>query len=83
MEAIQFINITPTELSKMLRSEITDLIKEKEKSEELLTQKEVANFYKVSVQTIINWKKAGIINVYNIGNEKQYKKSKLINNLKK
>ena len=29
MEAIQFINITPTELSKMLRSEITDLIKEK------------------------------------------------------
>lgn len=83
MEAIQFINITPTELSKMLRSEITDLIKEKEKSEELLTQKEVANFYKVSVQTIINWQKAGIINVYNIGNEKQYKKSKLINNIKK
>lgn len=83
METIQFINITPTELSKMLRSEITDLIKEKEKSEELLTQKEVANFYKVSVQTIINWQKAGIINVYNIGNEKQYKKSKLINNIKK
>jgi len=83
MEAIQFINITPAELSKMLRSEITDLIKEKEKSEELLTQKEVANFYKVSVQTIINWQKAGIINVYNIGNEKRYKRSELINNLKK
>lgn len=81
MEAIQFINITPTELSHIIKNEVIEFIKPKEE-EELLTQKEVADFYKVSVQTIIKWQKDGKIKAYAIANERRYKKSELLDNLK-
>lgn len=80
MEAIQFINTTPEELNQLLIAAIQGLLKPKE-DEVLLTQKEVAAFYKVSVQTIIKWQADGKIKVYGIANERRYKKSELLNNL--
>ena len=56
---------------------------EKPKEDEvLLTQKEAAAFYKVTVQTIIKWQKDGKIKAYAIDNERRYKKSELLDNLK-
>ncbi|MVO09777.1 helix-turn-helix domain-containing protein [Flavobacterium sp. TP390] len=81
MEAVQITNLSPLELSRLIKNEVMEFVKPKEEEEELLTQKEVAGFYKVSVQTIIKWQKDGIIKAYAIGNERRYKKSELIKNL--
>lgn len=80
MKAIQFINTTPDELNELIVAAVSAFFKPKEE-EILLTQKEVAAFYKVSVQTIIKWQAEGKIKVYGIANERRYKKSELLNNL--
>lgn len=43
-----------------------------------LSQKEAANFLKISVTSIISWKKKGIIPYYSIGNRIFYSKSELL-----
>jgi hypothetical protein len=82
MKTIQFINITPEDLTSILEHKIFEFLK-KPDDEVLLTQQEVADFYKVSKPTIIKWQREGKINVYSIDNERRYKKSELLNSLKK
>lgn len=82
MTAIQFINKSPEEFKSDLINELKDLL-QPQKEEVLLSQKEVADFYKVTVQTIINWQKKGLINAYMIGGKVRYKQSELLNNLVK
>lgn len=43
-----------------------------------LSQKEAAGFLKISVTSIISWKKKGIIPYYSIGNRIFYSKSELL-----
>lgn len=43
-----------------------------------LSQKEAADFLKISVTSIISWKKKGIIPYYSIGNRIFYSKSELL-----
>nr|WP_288210132.1 helix-turn-helix domain-containing protein [uncultured Dysgonomonas sp.] len=43
-----------------------------------LSQTEAANLFQVTVQTIINWSKKGIITKYKLGNRVFYLKSELL-----
>jgi len=43
-----------------------------------LSQKEAADFLKISITSIISWKKKGIIPYYSIGNRIFYSKSELL-----
>ena len=43
-----------------------------------LSQKEAANFLRISVTSIISWKKKGLIPYYSIGNRVFYSKSELL-----
>lgn len=81
MESLQFIQINPQEFKDdIIKGLLSAMIKTKD-DEVLLTQQEVADFYKVSKATIIKWQKEGKINAYAIDNERRYKKSELIDAL--
>lgn len=82
-EAIQFVGISPTQFKTDLLEDVKDLIieslKAKTKDEDqFLTRKEVAELVGgVSVNTVINWAKKGILTEYGIGSLIRYKKSEV------
>lgn len=82
MELIQFLNTTPEQLKVSLINELKELLKPPAE-EELLTQQEVAKLLKVSVGTVINMQKNGRISCYAIDNTIRYKKSEILNAMKK
>ena len=75
METLQFIQMDPQQFQKEIISGILEILEKPKEDEVLLTQKEAAAFYKVTVQTIIKWQKDGKIKAYAIDNERRYKKS--------
>lgn len=72
------------EFSK-LRDELKLLTKnyQSNQDDELITRHEAAKILKVSLSTLLNWRKAGIITDYRIGNKVRYKKSEILNSLTK
>lgn len=56
----------------------TFLTKEIQFEKDRISQSEAASLFKVSIQTIINWSKKGIINKYKLGNRVFYLKSELL-----
>lgn len=54
------------------------LPKEIQFEKDRLSQVEAANLFQVTVQTIINWSKKGIISRYKLGNRVFYLKSELL-----
>jgi len=80
-KSIQFIQVTPEYLTDMIAKGVLAIINPQKEQEILLTQTEVAAFYRVSKPTIIKWQKEGKINAYAIDSERRYKKSELISNL--
>lgn len=52
--------------------------KEVQFEKDQISQIEAANLFRVTVQTIINWSKKGIINRYKLGNRVFYLRSELI-----
>lgn len=88
MGTIQMIQVTPNELayliSESVKTQIQELVnasnKEQPKDEnDLLSRKETAEFFKVSLVSIHAWMKDGIIKPYKVGNRTYFKKSELIN----
>lgn len=88
MQQIQLFQVTPNELailiSESVKTQIQELInatnKEQPKDEnDLLSRKETAEFFKVSLVSIHAWMKDGIIKPYKVGNRTYFKKSELIN----
>jgi hypothetical protein len=84
---IQLIEITPNELANLIsecvKTHIQELItatnKEQSKTEsDLLTRKETADFFKVSLVTVHQWVNNGIIHPFKIGSKTYFKKSELI-----
>jgi len=61
-----------------LRNEINQL-KELKSPKEFITRKEAAEILKVSVTTVINYEKRGIIQAYRIGNQIRYKREDILN----
>ncbi len=88
MQQIQLFQVTPNELahliSESVKTQIQELVnatnKEQPKDEnDLLSRKETAEFFKVSLVSIHAWMKDGIIKPYKVGNRTYFKKSELIN----
>lgn len=79
--SIQFIQVTPEHLTDMIAKGVLAIMNPSKEQEELLTQAEVAAFYRVSKPTIIKWQKDGKIKAYAIDSERRYKKSELLENL--
>ncbi len=79
----QLHNITPEELKQSIISEIRLELKEMSKKfqpvrpPEYVTRKEAAKILKVSLVTISDWNKKGILNPYRLGNLIRYKRSEL------
>lgn len=80
MEAIQFTQLDPSSLKKEILEGILTILSPV-LTDGLLTQQEVADFYKVSKPTIIKWQKQGRIKAYAIDSERRYKKSELMDAL--
>jgi hypothetical protein len=88
MQQIQFIQVTPNELatliSESVKTQIQELVntttapKTPTGEKELLTRKETADFFKVSLVSIHAWMKDGIIKPYKVGNKTYFKKSELM-----
>ena len=52
-------------------------------SSDFITRQETAEILNVSLSTLLNWRKAGIITAYRIGNKIRYKKSEILDSLTK
>lgn len=90
MEKIQKIEIHNTSTDELKKSIIKDLSLEfkkiiesleLKKEEEYLTRKELADIFKVSLPTISDWSKKGILKPYRLGKLIRFKKSDLENTL--
>lgn len=44
---------------------------------ELMTRQETAKFFKVSLTTLWQWNKKGVLNAYGVGNRVYYKRSEI------
>lgn len=83
---IQFIGVTPNQFKQDFLNEsksfITDLVHKlkPEETETYLTRKQVTELIGgISVGTVINWSKKGILIEYGIGRVIRYKKSEVEN----
>ena len=84
---IQMIQVSPDQLAELisesLQARIDDLIKSNnntphKESETFLTRKETAQFFQISLYTVHDWMKKGIIKPYKAGNRTYFKESELI-----
>lgn len=88
MQQIQLFQVTPNELAQLIsesvKTQIQELVnatnKEQPKDEnDLLSRKETADFFKVSLVTVHSWVNSGLIRPLKMGNKTYFKKSELIN----
>ncbi len=75
------------ELTRSVAAEVVRTLKEQElvssTDEQLVKMKDLAKELKVSVQTIITWKNAGKIPFYRLANKVFFKRSEVIEAMKK
>jgi hypothetical protein len=90
MGTIQLIQVTPTELadliSESVKAQLKELyqeLKESPKTEEaeFISRKETAELFKISLVTVHEWSKLGLIKPYKLGNRTYYKRSELLEKL--
>lgn len=83
-QQVQFIGTTPTELVKLLcdsiRHELDRLDRIVQETEgnprdEIMTRKETAELFSVSLVTIHDWSNSGILKSYKVGNRTYFKRS--------
>ncbi|MBN2868950.1 MAG: helix-turn-helix domain-containing protein [Flavobacteriaceae bacterium] len=79
----QVFGITPTQLKEDILSDVRAELKQLSKNfqpvkpTEYLTRKEAAKILKVSLVTLTDWNKKGILNPYRLGNLIRYKRTEL------
>jgi hypothetical protein len=87
---IQLIQVTPDELadliSKGIKSHLDELSTRltpntTQQQKEFITRKETADLFNVSLVTIHDWQKNGILKVYKMGNRSFFKYSELLETL--
>jgi excisionase family DNA binding protein len=76
------------EVKNLVKQALSELhqeypINDNEEDDEYLTQKEAAKFLKVSAPTIIKWKQENKIPYYQIGRTIKFKKSELLDSMKR
>lgn len=83
MKITQIDGVTATELIQQIKNEVQTLLNQQKSQTEsqpdkLMTRKEVARFFGVSLVTVHNWNKSGILKPYRIGNKIRYKESEIL-----
>jgi hypothetical protein len=88
MDNIQFIQTTPQALANLIadnvREQLLNFRTELEKKasqntgKELLTRKETSEYFDVSLVTIHDWSKSGILKPYKVGNRTYFKRSEIM-----
>jgi excisionase family DNA binding protein len=79
----QVHGVTPQELKESILSDVRTELKEivlnfqPKKQSEYLTRKEVAKILKVSLVTLTDWNKKGVLKPYRLGNLIRYKRVEL------
>ena len=79
----QLYGITPKQLTdnilKDVRTELKEIVLnfQPKKQSEYLTRKEVAKILKVSLVTLTDWNKKGVLKPYRLGNLIRYKSAEL------
>ena len=90
MSTIQLIQVTPTELVDLFKESVKTCFNElssvqqpiePKPKKEILTRKETALLFDVSLVTIHEWQKNGILKVYKMGNRSFFKYSELLETL--
>lgn len=79
----QVHNVTPQQLKESILSEVRTELQnitlnfQPKKQPEYLTRKEVAKILKVSLVTLSDWNKKGVLKPYRLGNLIRYKREEL------
>ena len=87
VKVTQVHNITPEEFKEAIvadfRNELQLFCKsfQPTESQEYLTREEVGTILKISMSTVSEWSKNGILNPYRLGNLVRFKKSELDHSL--
>ncbi|MFT6945598.1 MAG: hypothetical protein ACJARP_000003 [Vicingaceae bacterium] len=88
MQSIQLVQVSPTELVNLINEElvihIENLLNQLSKhpqEKEVLTRKDCAELLGVSLVTLHDWNKKGIITPYKLGNRTFYKRSQIMESL--
>jgi excisionase family DNA binding protein len=84
---IQFVATSPTQLANLISDQVRDQLESyaaklqkasSPQGKEVMTRKETAQFFGVSLVTIHDWTKSGIIHPYKVGNRVYFKRSHLM-----
>jgi hypothetical protein len=88
MKNIQFIQLTPEQLTDLISSiitpqieEIKNCLKQQVSDDALLTRAQTCELLQIDSSTLWNWSKKGRVTVYGIGNRRYYKKAELLASL--
>jgi excisionase family DNA binding protein len=74
MKKLQFIEITPEDLKDLIMKEVRDVVNDLQQQfqpkepDDFMTRMEVKEFLKISLTTVHQWVKDGIIKPYKMGN---------------
>jgi len=83
--SIQLLQVTPTELVSLLTEGIKESLKTfqqpQEAHKEILTRKEVAELFDVSLVCIHDWVNKGLLHPYKLGNRTFFKRSEVLETL--
>ena len=83
MQTIQIQNLSVTDLkqiiSETMKEEVKHLLPEQPKQTEYLTRKETANLLRVSLVTLHDWTRKGIIKGYRFNSRIRYKRHEVEN----
>ncbi len=88
METILLNGINLSDIKKVLREVLEEKSNDfakpvKSEDQEYLTRKEVAKLLKISLTTLNDWSKQGIVQAYRIGNRVLYKRKEIENSVSK
>lgn len=80
---LQNLNLQQLEdlITKGLKSQIDELKKHLNNTEELLTREQACEFLQIDSSTLWHWGKKGKVIAYGIGNRRYYKKAELLGSL--
>ena len=89
MQDLIITQLTKTDIENVINeafkihveSRFNQLLNNQENGKDFLTRKETADFFGVSIVTIHNWVKEGIISSYKLGNRTYFKRSELVEQL--
>ena len=88
MDPILLNGINLSDIKKVLREVLEEKSNDfakpvKSEDQEYLTRKEVAKLLKISLTTLNDWSKQGIVQAYRIGNRVLYKKKEIEDSVSK